>query len=695
MSFFSWSQSNKSRKREVMGITSRAPQSNFQWLMDFVERNCSDLFQVKHFPITNTNKLQWEQQVRECSAVTLYHTKHQGRLNITDVEGALYDEELTFLNRTLGRGKVLVLLDDMDDISEEKKKSILMTQPALERLSSHLILIPENNKSQAAANKLREFQALISEGVRTSQRGEESSSGSRFLSSFTAKLPSITSKANTQSKPRSQSDPTFRIGIFSRAAESNYTWLAESLKADGPMRSVDIKAVYISNNYNAFSSELKKYQFAILYHTKKQGRLNITDVTDSLYDRELREMSEFLGKENVIVVVDDLQNSESKDKERILECQPSICEFARGLFLFTENEKHTKTLESIKDIIRTSLRYHTWDDVPDTVPQTTSHKSRESSMKNYGSSVDGQHRRISKDQSPTQDSSPSSSGSVGCLTASHVSDVAEPQSKKSKPLSSHQKTNPMEVKNALSQATFPDMVDGITARYYDLEEEYQKLKKEKLSQEEVFKSTKESLITEMDAMQKEMEEMKKIIYNKEERSREKEKNLEEREKTIVERERKVDERGKEIEKLEKMVLEKERKINGREKELEKAILERERKVDRHEAEIKEREKIVQQRESKVKEEEIKMNTSFQEREERSHDRETQPQDQERFTEKGGHFKENLQAEKSLSCLENEKSSDLISQLRETIAEKDRKIQNQSDELSNFQLLLDECKCLKK
>ncbi|OCT59163.1 hypothetical protein XELAEV_18001650mg [Xenopus laevis] len=45
-----------------------------------------------------------------------------------------------------------------------------------------------------------------------------------------------------------------------------------------------------------------------------------------------------VGKDNVIVVVDDLDNSSNEEKERILQSQPSIGRHAKDLILFTQKE---------------------------------------------------------------------------------------------------------------------------------------------------------------------------------------------------------------------------------------------------------------------------------------------------------------------------------------------------------------------
>lgn len=131
-----------------------------------------------------------------------------------------------------------------------------------------------------------------------------------------------------------------KIGIFSRSSESDFDWLKMELES-GCFRDAvkDVRPYYISNRgFQQFVTDVSNSTFGILYHTKNHGRINITDVTDSLYDEELQYMSLMLEKK-VIVVVDDLQNGNDEEKSRIRNNQPTIGKTALDLFLFTTDEK--------------------------------------------------------------------------------------------------------------------------------------------------------------------------------------------------------------------------------------------------------------------------------------------------------------------------------------------------------------------
>ncbi|XP_063791149.1 uncharacterized protein LOC134945648 isoform X2 [Pseudophryne corroboree] len=152
--------------------------------------------------------------------------------------------------------------------------------------------------------------------------------------------------------------PTKRvIGIFSRSDSSDYKWITQGLTS--PMFKglvEETRAVYISNSDHQFIQAARGCDFAVLYHTKNRGRVNITNVTDSIYDEQLRHLSDSKGKENVVVVIDDLEKSDFEEKHRILLQQPDIMECSRDLILVTQSEKEqprmvNQKLKWIKDLL--------------------------------------------------------------------------------------------------------------------------------------------------------------------------------------------------------------------------------------------------------------------------------------------------------------------------------------------------------
>ncbi|XP_071978902.1 uncharacterized protein [Engystomops pustulosus] len=157
-------------------------------------------------------------------------------------------------------------------------------------------------------------------------------------------------KAMKKHMKDSSSGKKHKVGIFSRSPEIESDWLKVLLESGYFREAVEgVQSHYISSRgFRQFTMDVSNCTFGVLYHTKNRGRINITDVTDSLYDEELDYMSTTLNK-NLIVVVDDLENSNAEEKSRILEHQPSIQEKARDLFLFTTEEK--ESIKSLKNLI--------------------------------------------------------------------------------------------------------------------------------------------------------------------------------------------------------------------------------------------------------------------------------------------------------------------------------------------------------
>ncbi|XP_072273169.1 uncharacterized protein [Pyxicephalus adspersus] len=153
------------------------------------------------------------------------------------------------------------------------------------------------------------------------------------------------------------------VGIFSRGDRSTYEWLIRDVISIKGVK--DVRPVLITNDFTHFKNEVHKCSIGILYHSQKRGRLNITDVTDSLYDEELRYMCQVYGQENVMVVIGDMEDTSDEKKASLLSGQPSIGYFARDLFLFNEikgdrapfQASKKKVLENcIKEIARKKLR---------------------------------------------------------------------------------------------------------------------------------------------------------------------------------------------------------------------------------------------------------------------------------------------------------------------------------------------------
>ncbi|XP_068103389.1 uncharacterized protein [Hyperolius riggenbachi] len=156
--------------------------------------------------------------------------------------------------------------------------------------------------------------------------------------------------------------PYYTIGIVSRSAKDNYQWLIDHLQKSDIGKWLTVCSVYGSKDHHLFYSDIQRCQFAILYHTRNQGQIFITDVAGALYENELKALSNHLGCQNVLVVLDNMTDCSSIERERILESQSSLQSLTRDLFLFREDVKDQGTLSKITDIIQRRLIFKGVDD---------------------------------------------------------------------------------------------------------------------------------------------------------------------------------------------------------------------------------------------------------------------------------------------------------------------------------------------
>ncbi|XP_077303069.1 guanylate-binding protein 1-like isoform X2 [Lithobates pipiens] len=130
------------------------------------------------------------------------------------------------------------------------------------------------------------------------------------------------------------------VGIFSRSPQREYYWLRDLLKSAAFQDQVqEVKYIYIHDNISGharklFEWEVSRCTFGILCHSKRIGRAFITDVRGSLYDYYLKHLSSRLGKKNVLVVIDDMEDQSGEEKEWILAQQPSLHILTRDVLFF-------------------------------------------------------------------------------------------------------------------------------------------------------------------------------------------------------------------------------------------------------------------------------------------------------------------------------------------------------------------------
>ncbi|XP_040211865.1 uncharacterized protein LOC120942948 [Rana temporaria] len=356
-------------RKHTVGIFSRSREQDYAWLVRLLKEVFQDVVgDVKCCSVSNNGQQQLMDDLSQCTFGILYHTKNRGRVNITDVEEALYDEELETISAELGRRNIIVVVDDLEeDMSSELEKTlILRAQPRINKLACELFLIsvPEKANTLILSTKLKPLK-FIFEGDYASLKIQntgspdhhshppsprpvppypENGAGDNHPPNLHPVPPYTENGAGNaspvQSRERIPSAATVSskstVAIFSKSEESDYAWLSLQLSSIG----LDVRSYKISSS-NQPQETAFQCKLVILYHNMHDGKLRLTDAKDAMYHEELEMLSIKFGKRRVIVVIDDLVDSDDKIKSQVLERQPSTGRFARDLFLFSMKEKKT------------------------------------------------------------------------------------------------------------------------------------------------------------------------------------------------------------------------------------------------------------------------------------------------------------------------------------------------------------------
>ncbi|XP_063285643.1 uncharacterized protein LOC134571372 [Pelobates fuscus] len=342
------------KRAQKVGIFSRSSEEDYLWLQTLLRsEGFKDWVQeVRPYYISNSGYSQFRQDVSQCTFGILYHTKNRGRINVTNVTSSLYDKELKYLSDTLGKDKVIVVVDDLDDNSQEMKASILQNQPSIGKLAQDLFLFRTEEKGEwmkylpalqpVDKEKLQEKLNTVKGWIRLEPTGEPSylktqegcdkvkGFGSEIIDKATSFLKDV---SNAWKKPKTP-EGKHTVGIFSRSGQDEYSWLQTLLRSEGFRDCVqEVRPCYISNNHQEFIQNVSQCTFGILYHSENKERKDISLTND------LTCLSSTFGKGNVIVVVDDLPDDSLAVKHMILKLHPCIGALAQELILFNRQEK--------------------------------------------------------------------------------------------------------------------------------------------------------------------------------------------------------------------------------------------------------------------------------------------------------------------------------------------------------------------
>ncbi|OCT61907.1 hypothetical protein XELAEV_18047939mg [Xenopus laevis] len=331
--------------------------------MDLLNSHFSQLLSgVQYLSVTNSD--QWKKNMERCSVGILYHSLKHGWINKYNMVPE-YKEELNHMSSCLGKQNVMVVLDDVEQYNMNETKRILSANPTVTGCSSLLLLIPKDKKQKTFEDHRTSVSEFLRRGL---LEGTSASSPGNSDACYKQANPFDVSVIEQFSRKNPKLDfpsgQTHSVRVFSRCAKSTYNWLVNLLRSEEFGSLVkEVQGVEISNDFSQFLSDINHCTFAILYHSLNYGRVNITNVPDSLYDQHLETLCRHHGKEKVIVVIDDLKDSSSQKKNCILHEQPSIGRYSKELLLFSETEtkmgsntSHTirNKLEMLKKTLKTS-----------------------------------------------------------------------------------------------------------------------------------------------------------------------------------------------------------------------------------------------------------------------------------------------------------------------------------------------------
>ncbi|XP_077303175.1 uncharacterized protein LOC143923394 isoform X3 [Lithobates pipiens] len=310
------------RERDVVGIFSRSSSDDYSWLVELLKSNYfrETVQEVRPCYIFNNGFQQFVNDLSQCTIGILYHTKNRGRINITDVHDSLYDEELENLNKILGIDNVLVVIDDVEDSSDQEKSRILENQPSIGEWASDLLLISQTDKADKSKleRKLKSIKRFCNP------------SGNQSLQVERSKVK------NT-------------ICVFSISEEGRIEWLRRLLSSDiFGNQHVTFHSFSLDDNEGLRAVEFQ-CKVAVLYHTMQSGEFPTTPRGEFLYHKVLPQMSEKLGKGNVVMIIDDVQGkgmmSLKKKRSDIEKLTEDLCPISHK-----DKEDEMKLVQKLKTL---------------------------------------------------------------------------------------------------------------------------------------------------------------------------------------------------------------------------------------------------------------------------------------------------------------------------------------------------------
>ncbi|XP_077129842.1 uncharacterized protein LOC143785059 isoform X5 [Ranitomeya variabilis] len=339
-------------KRHRVGIFSRSSDSDYSWLVQVLrsEDFRPHISLVQNFRISKDTVREFIQEVRKCTFGILYQTQKMERSTVTTIQN---DLQLETLCSMLGKQNVAIVIDDVEDSSNREKFHILGAHPWAPERAGNLLLVSYRDKMEKKQLEKVKMELIMQ------LQGSDLIKYDQRMNDVPRTFPT-SGTGHGHLSPQGTVIQRHWVGIFSRSTDRDYPWLVEILKSEefsSLVANVKSCSIYNSQRFQDFIDDINQSTVGILYHSKRRGRVNVTDVNDSLYDQELQTLHMLLGKRNVLVIIDDLEDSGDYRKKGILHEQRSIAQWAADLLLVSHDDKmDSRLLRKIIDQLKAFLR---------------------------------------------------------------------------------------------------------------------------------------------------------------------------------------------------------------------------------------------------------------------------------------------------------------------------------------------------
>ncbi|CAI9623938.1 unnamed protein product, partial [Staurois parvus] len=306
--------------RECLTVFTQNHNTDVTWLVKTLSETSSFQYVTVCCYISHLAEDVWKSLVYESSIVTLHLlcSSWDPLLDLTDLK-----DFLDYSRAKLGSENLKVVITGVENIHLERQitawwmtgryqdcEHLTLSKAEIKSLTEHKI--NPLSVERRMANKLRHIHHILKEASEKYNK--------RILELY-------------HGFSRELNDS---LGIVSRSTNSDFSWITELLHSDNfKDLGLDVKPFTIDNGL--FYSGL--YFFAFLYFIKKRGQIDEADAEDM---QMIQKYKSHFGKDNMIIVIDNVEDSSDQQKKQILKSYPDIEDLYHNIFLFSHQEKSSE-----------------------------------------------------------------------------------------------------------------------------------------------------------------------------------------------------------------------------------------------------------------------------------------------------------------------------------------------------------------